>query len=58
MNQVQAEYSPAKMVAIVADPKTGQILAMAQRPTFNMNTREGLEETWHNFAIEESYEPR
>lgn len=43
MNKVVAEYKPQKMIAIVADPKTGEILAMGQRPTFHPKTREGLE---------------
>lgn len=57
MSQVNKEYNPAKMIGIVADPKTGKILAMSQRPTFDLNTREGLSSTWKNLAIEESYEP-
>ncbi|AGK52979.1 penicillin-binding protein [Bacillus sp. 1NLA3E] len=57
MNKVVAEYKPQKMIAIVADPKTGEILAMGQRPTFHPKTREGLEKSWRNEAIEDSFEP-
>lgn len=57
MSQVNEEYSPAKMIGIVADPDTGKILAMSQRPTYDLNTRQGLENTWQNLAVEESYEP-
>lgn len=57
LNQVVLDYNPTKIVAIVADPKTGEILAMGQRPTFHPKTREGLELTWHNVAVETSYEP-
>ena len=57
MNKVVEEYKPKKIIAIVADPKTGEILAMGQRPTFHPKTREGIEESWHNEAIETSFEP-
>ena len=57
LNKVEDEYNPAKLIAIVADPKTGEILAMGQRPSFNPSTREGLTATWKNLAIEENFEP-
>jgi penicillin-binding protein 2B len=57
MNQVENEYSPKKMVVVVADPKTGQILAMSQRPAFHPDTREGLTENWLNDALETTIEP-
>jgi penicillin-binding protein 2B len=57
LNKVDAEYKPKKMIAIVADPKTGEILAMGQRPSFHPKTREGINESWHNEAIETSFEP-
>ncbi len=57
MSKVDEKYSPKKMIGIVADPKTGDILAMAQRPSFHPKTREGIEDTWRNLAVEDSYEP-
>ncbi|CAM3410251.1 penicillin-binding protein [Aeromicrobium ponti] len=57
MNKVDEEYKPKKMVAVVADAKTGDILAMGQRPSFHPKTKEGIEDTWHNEVIENSYEP-
>ncbi|MFD2443422.1 penicillin-binding protein [Bacillus sp. CGMCC 1.16607] len=57
LNKVAVEYKPKKMIAIVADPKTGNILAMGQRPTFHPKTRDGISEGWHNEAIEISFEP-
>ncbi|MED4202682.1 penicillin-binding protein [Neobacillus mesonae] len=57
MDKVDKEYKPKKMIAIVADPKTGDILAMGQRPTFQPKTREGITDSWHNEAIETSFEP-
>jgi penicillin-binding protein 2B len=57
LNKVAAEYKPKKMIAIVADPKTGDILAMGQRPSFHPKSREGISDEWHNIAIEASFEP-
>jgi penicillin-binding protein 2B len=57
MNKVDKEYKPEKIIAIVADPKTGEILAMGQRPSFHPKTKEGIDKGWHNEAIETSFEP-
>lgn len=57
LSSVQEEYEPQKMVAIVASAKTGEILAMSQRPTFNLNTRDGISDTWYNEIIEIPFEP-
>ena len=57
MNRVESEYSPKKILAVVADPKTGEILAMSQRPAFHPSTREGLTENWLNQAVETTIEP-
>lgn len=57
MNKVVEEYNPKKIIAIVADPKTGEILAMGQRPSFHPKTKEGIDNSWHNEAVETSFEP-
>ncbi|MEZ7171312.1 penicillin-binding protein [Sporosarcina sp. OR05] len=57
MNQVDEKYSPAKMLVVVANPKTGEIYAMSQRPSFHPGTREGLTENWLNDAVENTIEP-
>ena len=57
MNRVDKEYSPKKSLVIVANPKTGEILAMSQRPAFHPSTREGLTENWLNEALETTIEP-
>ncbi|TQR38403.1 penicillin-binding protein [Lysinibacillus sphaericus] len=57
MTAVEKEYNPESMTAIVANPKTGKILGMSQRPTFNPDTREGNNMKWLNEAIEETIEP-
>jgi len=57
MNKVDEQYQPKRIMAIVADPKTGKILAMGQRPTYHPATRVGIDKSWHNEIIETSYEP-
>ncbi len=57
LNKVEEKYTPEKMMAIVANAKTGEILAMAQRPTFEPNTRDGLSTNWLNESIEQTIEP-
>ncbi|MFT9598563.1 penicillin-binding protein [Mesobacillus sp.] len=57
VDRVDKEYKPKKIIAVVADPKTGDILAMAQRPSFHPTTREGLDNSWHNEVVETPIEP-
>ncbi len=57
LNKAEEKYTPEKMIAIVANAKTGEILAMAQRPTFEPNSREGLSTNWLNESIEQTIEP-
>ncbi|MGM0865418.1 MAG: peptidoglycan D,D-transpeptidase FtsI family protein [Bacillota bacterium] len=57
LQSVDSEYHPRKMFAIVSNPNTGEILAMAQRPSFNNETKEGIRDSWSNFIVETSFEP-
>lgn len=57
MKNVYKEYDPESMIAVIADAKTGEILAMSQRPTFNPDTKEGLESNWLNYVTQEVIEP-
>ncbi|MER2112841.1 MAG: penicillin-binding protein [Solibacillus isronensis] len=57
MTRVNDQYKPQSMIAVVANPKTGEILAMSQRPTFNPDTREGLDGNWLNDVVENTIEP-
>ncbi|KAB7707967.1 PASTA domain-containing protein [Bacillus aerolatus] len=57
LNEVEKQYKPGKAFALVADAKTGEILAMGQRPSFHPDTRVGLGENWSNDLVEYSFEP-
>ncbi|MGX1982648.1 penicillin-binding protein 2B [Thermolongibacillus altinsuensis] len=55
MNEVEKKYQPEKIIAIVANPKTGEILAMSTRPSFDPNKRNIT--NYLNDAIAYPYEP-
>ncbi|MFT4416122.1 penicillin-binding protein [Fredinandcohnia humi] len=55
MNNAVKEYQPEKIIGIVANPKTGEILAMSTRPSFDPNERNI--ENYLNDAIAYPYEP-
>lgn len=51
------KYQPEEMGAYLVDVKSGRLLASSQQPSFNLNTREGIEKEWMNLLVENSYEP-
>jgi penicillin-binding protein 2B len=55
MGEAAKKYKPEKLIGIVADPKTGRILAMCNYPSFNPNEKDITNYT--NFAISDPYEP-
>jgi len=58
LNKAFEQYHPASAVAIVVNPKTGEILSMAVRPSFNINDfQNSTEADRRNSAITDSYEP-
>lgn len=57
LDEVVTRTRAASGVVIVVDPKTGAILALAVRPTFDPNAPKGDANLWRNRAISDSYEP-
>jgi len=55
MQTVALEYEPVQMIAVVMNPKTGEILAMSNHPSFDPNFRDV--ENWYNDAIAYPFEP-
>lgn len=55
MNMAVKEYKPKKVIGVVANPKTGEILAMSTRPSFDPNVRNI--ENYLNDVIAYPYEP-
>ncbi|MEN2766544.1 penicillin-binding protein [Ornithinibacillus xuwenensis] len=56
MTQVDEKYEPERMTAIVMNPKTGEIVAMSNRPSYNPNNPEDVQ-NWYNDAISTPFEP-
>ncbi len=58
LDNVMQEHKPAGAWAIVADVHTGEILALASRPSYDLNTfRESTENSRLNRALGYVYEP-
>jgi cell division protein FtsI/penicillin-binding protein 2 len=57
MDACLAEFKSERGAVVMMDPKTGEILAMASRPHFDLNRREKIAENGFNFAIQAIYEP-
>lgn len=57
LTTTQTKYDPVEMNAVLMNPKTGQIVAAAQRPTFNPSTGSGLGSFWRDTLVGDAYEP-
>ncbi|SHK06171.1 cell division protein FtsI (penicillin-binding protein 3) [Rubritalea squalenifaciens DSM 18772] len=57
LDKGMAEFQGVKGCIVLMDPHTGEILAMASRPHFNLNNREGVAEYGFNYALQAIYEP-
>jgi cell division protein FtsI (penicillin-binding protein 3)/stage V sporulation protein D (sporulation-specific penicillin-binding protein) len=52
------KFHPKSAYAVMADPKTGAILAMAQLPTYNPNNRQTMSpDSFRNRILEDAFEP-
>ncbi len=58
LERAVAETGSVAGMAIVMDPHTGEILALANRPTFNPNRFQAYPSArWRNRAVSDSFEP-
>jgi cell division protein FtsI/penicillin-binding protein 2 len=57
MDACLEEFKSIRGAVVLMDPKTGEILAMASRPHFDLNHKQNIAETGFNFAIQAIYEP-
>ena len=57
VSQADKNYQPVQMTAMLVDPKTGNIIAATQRPTYNSTTKEGIDVQWNNLLMDQAFEP-
>ncbi|MBR3644958.1 MAG: penicillin-binding protein 2, partial [Lachnospiraceae bacterium] len=65
IKEYKKKFKPKRMAVVIADPNTGEILAMADDTTFNLNNPAGngkknskqLNKLWRNFCVSDSFEP-
>ena len=60
MDAVIDRHRPEKATAIFLNPKTGQVLAMSNRPHYDLSTREGIRGMMpvrRNIAVTDLYQP-
>lgn len=56
LSQVEEEYLPERITAIVMNAKTGEIIAMSNRPSYDPNNPVEVQ-NWYNDVISTPYEP-
>lgn len=56
LTQVNDQYKAERVTAIVMDAKTGEIVAMSNRPSYNPNNPQDVK-NWYNDAISTPFEP-
>jgi cell division protein FtsI/penicillin-binding protein 2 len=52
-----SKYQASKGTIILMNPNTGDILGMASRPTFDLNTRKNIQKNGYDYATQAIYEP-
>ncbi|MBP1968199.1 penicillin-binding protein 2B [Virgibacillus natechei] len=56
LSQVEEDYNPESMTAVVMDPNTGEVIAMSNRPSYNPNDPSDVK-NWYNDVISNPFEP-
>ncbi len=51
------KFSSAKGAIVLMNPKSGAVMAMASRPSYNLNTRDGMTQNGFDYATQAVYEP-
>lgn len=58
LRKMAEEFEPRFCYAVMVDPKTGAIMAMAQYPSFNANDRSSMKPShWRNHIVSDVYDP-
>ena len=58
LDKLVEKWNPRAAYAVMVNPQTGSIIAMAQRPTFNPNDRSSMTpDSWRNRIVTDGFEP-
>lgn len=57
VSKVEEITNANSMNATIINAKTGAILATTQRPTFNAATKKGLDKSWRDGLVQDTFEP-
>jgi cell division protein FtsI/penicillin-binding protein 2 len=58
LDKLMQKFNPDAAYAVMVDPYTGNIMAMAQRPSFDPNDRAGMDpKAWRNRITEDTFDP-
>ena len=57
INTLVSQWNPVGTSIIVLDPRTGEVLALANRPTFDPNHPVARADQTNNLAVQAAYEP-
>lgn len=57
MSKLDDTVHPKSAIAVIMDVKTGNLVAVSQRPSFNATTKNGLGSYWTDLLTEDQYEP-
>lgn len=56
LSQVQEDYEPERITAVVLNAKTGEVVAMSSRPSFDLNNPVDVK-NWYNDVVSTPFEP-
>lgn len=57
VSKAYEQYQPESLSVMVVRAKTGDVVAVSQRPTYNVKTQEYPETGWTNRLVEQAFEP-
>ncbi len=58
LDKLMEKFNPDAAYAVMVDPYTGNIMAMAQRPSFDPNDRTNMDpKAWRNRITEDTFDP-
>jgi penicillin-binding protein 2B len=57
MDELSENMKPKNAVGVLMEAKTGRIVAATQRPNYNPNNMNGIDDMWSNLLVQNAFEP-